>query len=74
MKVYECRSLPLWVRVSLYAVEHSGRRLDFGELRRALDPTATPADISRAIRRGIAAELLAHDSTAGCLHSLVVLA
>lgn len=69
MKVYECRDLPLWVKVAVYAETHHGHRLKRGELRRLLDPHASASSLSRAIRRGIAAGLLAHDSTARCLYT-----
>ena len=69
--VWECTDLPLWVRVTTYAVDHHGEPLSPGQLRATLDPTAHPSAISRAISRGISAGLLAHDSTARCLYSRV---
>lgn len=70
-RLWLCRDLPLWVRVALYATEHHGVRLAPGELRRVLDPQANPSDLSRAIKRGIIAGLLAHDSSARALYTLV---
>jgi hypothetical protein len=69
--VWECTDLPLWTRVTLYALDHHGQPLAPGQLRTELDPTAHPSTISKAISRGVAAGLLAHDSTARCLYSRV---
>lgn len=69
--LHDCRDLPLWVRVAAYGVEHHGQPLEPGELRRALDPYAHPVNVSRAIRRAVAAGLLAHDSSARCLYTRV---
>lgn len=69
--VWECTDLPLWTRVTLFALDHHGEPLGPGQLRTTLDPTATPAAISRAISRGVAAGLLAHDSSARCLYTRV---
>lgn len=69
--VWECRDLPLWTRVGLYALEHHGEPLAPGQLRTTLDPTARPKDISRAITRAVNAGLLAHDSNARVLYTRV---
>ena len=69
--MWQCQALPLWVRVGLYAQAHHGVDLAPGELRRALDPHVARPALSRAISRAVAEGLVAHDSTARCLWSLV---
>lgn len=70
LHAWQCTALPLWVRVSLYAQHRHGVRHCPGELRLVLGIT-DPNDLSRAIRRGIRAGLLAHDSTARNLYTLL---
>lgn len=62
---WENTRLPLWVRVWVYAVAHHGEPLERGHLT-VLFGVKSP-DISRAIRNGIDAGLLAHDSSARAL-------
>jgi hypothetical protein len=68
---WQCADLSLWVRVAVYALEHHARPLGIGELRRTLDPAATSAALSRAIRRGVSVGLLRPESTARQLYSTV---
>lgn len=68
-KPWQCAALPLWVRVGWYGIEHHGQPHRRGELRTTLDPLASAADVSRAIKRAVAAGLLAHDSSARCLYA-----
>lgn len=69
--VWQCADLSLWVRVAVYALDHHARPLGIGELRRTLDPAATPAAVSRAIKRGVSVGLLRPESTARQLYSAV---
>ncbi|MFC6153661.1 hypothetical protein [Nocardioides yefusunii] len=55
---YQCRSLPLWVRVCAYAEYNHGRALARRELRDAVAPDSSAAEVSNAIRKGVYSGLL----------------
>ena len=69
--LWACTGLPLWARVGLFAQAHHGVRLGPGELLAQVDPGGSRSVLSHAIARAIAEGLIAHDSTARCLYSLV---
>lgn len=68
-RFYASPRLPLWWRVILFAIDHDGMPLARGHLRDAVDPErlTRPAEISRAIRKGEKAGMLAPGSCAGVL-------
>lgn len=63
---YSSPRLPLWWRVTLFAADHDGMPLAQGQLRDAVDPgrTTRSAEISRAIKQGVKAGMLAPESNA----------
>lgn len=60
---YDNPRLTLSMRVILYAHDHDGQDLDRGQLRAAVDPHARPAEISRAVRHAVRADVLTSTST-----------
>ena len=67
--LYAHPRIPLWWRVTLYAIDHSGMPLQTRQLRDAVDPLhqTRAAEISRAIKRGVCAGLLEPNSSASML-------
>ena len=67
--LYASARLPLWVRVSMYALDHDGIYLDRAQLLHAMDPHGfiRSAEIARAIKVGISRGVLAAGSSSAML-------
>lgn len=68
--LYASNRLPLWSRVTLYALDHDGHHLERGQLLYAVDPhrLLRSAELSRAIRCAVTRGLLLPGSSAAVLY------